>query len=223
MVLNQIEKERDLLKYIESVDFDAVLKNEKVLKVVDIFKQQNISVKFNIDKSLHGYLGVCSEINLRIEVNVYDALLDMLKGYIRKGTFGDLYIPNTMISFKEDENALVYSLIFVLTHEYKHYLQFVNGEMNSVDTSFDFDDKSYGYKTDEAKELEGDADDFAMLTTFKIMRNNNFDDIINDPISIEELKGLVDKLSFSKDFIVKDEESSCPPGYGVVSVEDLPF
>lgn len=155
---------------VEDIDLKKVLKDERVVKVMELLKKDDLEIILNLD-SEESYRGLCTNYLLSskytIEVCVNSGLHEDVFYFNRRGILGDVMNPYSLpVEPKNIEDIGVYSILFTILHEYKHYLQYKAGLIENIDISLDGNNK---YITTEAQILEDEADDFALAHIRDIM------------------------------------------------------
>ena len=231
MQIENIKTEKELKNYIKGLNFEEILKDERICNIIDILKNQNINTILKKEKKLHSYAGYFSD-NMTITIVMQDTIFDLLSQYKRKAeTFGEIYLDNTIVHFKNDSDAIVYTIVYTLLHEYKHYLQLINGELANIDKSFndDITSPNYGYQDENTKKVDEDAEDFALVNAYQIMIKNNYENIIKEQIDIDSMKTILADYLGEIAGLTKEDEAefdklleSCPEGFALIDDEDLP-
>ena len=155
-MIKDIKNKVQLKQYIDSVDVSALIKDERIAKVVEILNSKGIDVNFDINRDNTKFCGYANK-NINIDIYVYGALLDIVSKYLRNGGFfGDISVSNMTFDFEDDYDILVFPVIFTILHEYKHCVQYSEGLMDGVNVEYED-----GYASEEAILLELEAEKFA--------------------------------------------------------------
>lgn len=156
MIIKKIKNEYQLKEYIFSLNISDILKDERIYKIINTFKDENIEVEFDINSDNLNFTGYANK-GSSIKIYVLASLFDNISKYLRNGGFfGDISCSNNTFAFKKDLDILVFSIILTLLHEYKHCIQYSEGLMEGVNTEY-----NNGYISDEAMLLEYEAEKFA--------------------------------------------------------------
>ena len=149
-----------------------LIKHSKIEKVKSMLYSRNINLEFDICKESF-FRGYCikspNEKNKYIiHINVKESLKEDLLNFNKRGVLGDVFNPQVKKFIpKSIEDIGVYSILYTLLHEYKHYIQYENGELDNIDMSLDKNNK---YSNDNATILEEDAEMFALEHIYDLMQ-----------------------------------------------------
>lgn len=159
---------------INSYNLDEILNCKKIKEIKSILLSKQINLELCLDKESF-YRGYCIEDksgNFRyiIHVNIQESLKEDINNFNRRGALGDVFNPEVELFIPNNKQDLgEYSIIYTILHEYKHYLQYINGRLDNIDISLDENNK---YIDNKAIILEEEAELFALENIQDVMKNN---------------------------------------------------
>ena len=109
-------------------------KDERYEKLLSFLNTHNLMIKYDENLkdetgiSVNGYIDLKNSI---ITINWLNAFLDDFYAFSRTGILGDIYSPYKPTKPSSMDEIMLYSILKVLFHEYKHYLQYQNTD-NSI-------------------------------------------------------------------------------------------
>lgn len=156
---------------VEDINLKNVLKDERLVKIIGVLSKDDLEIILDLE-SKEFYRGVCNKCSISdkyfINICVQTGLDEDIFYFNRRGLLGDVMNPYRQpVKPKNINDIGVYSIIFTILHEYKHYLQYKNGLMNNI--NIDVDQYNH-YTTNEAQLLEDEAEDFALEHIIDIMK-----------------------------------------------------
>lgn len=154
-------------------NLSELIKDERVLKVREILLGKNIRLLLEIDKEKQ-YRGRCSK---NLDENIYNIYICVKTGlcedifyFNKRGVLGDIWNPSTEPFVPKNSLDIgVYSIIFTILHEYKHYLQYCEGLIDGVDISVNSNNK---YVSEKAQLLEEEAESFALKYIVNLLKGD---------------------------------------------------
>lgn len=155
---------KDLNVNINDFVLPELIKHKKIQEVKSILSSKNINLEFDINKGAF-YRGYCAKDNNEtckyiIHVNVKESLKEDISNFNKRGVLGDVFNPEAKVFIpKNIEDIGVYSILYTILHEYKHYIQDINGKLDNIDISLDDNNR---YISKEASILEEEAEEFAL-------------------------------------------------------------
>lgn len=153
---------KDLILNRDSLRISQLIKDKALKEIIDILKDKNIEVELDIlnTEFCRGRYTQVSDKNHEIYINVDLGIKEDFEKFNRRGVLGDIYNPNCRIFIPKNEYECgIYSVMFTMLHEYKHYVQRINGKlMDDLDITLN----NTRYVNPVAQELEMEAEDFAL-------------------------------------------------------------
>ena len=157
---------------IDNYSLSELIKHKKIQEVESILSSKNIALEFDINTE-PSYRGFCIKdvtktYSYTIHVNVKESLKEDIINFNIRGVLGDIFNPEAKLFVpKNTEDIGVYSILFTILHEYKHYIQYIEGRLDGVDTSLGENNK---YISKEALILEEEAEEFALENICDLMQ-----------------------------------------------------
>lgn len=156
---------------IDDFILSELINHKKIQEVKAILSSKNISLEFDINRGsfYRGYYAkdnneTCKYI---IHVNVKESLKEDILNFNRRGILGDVFNPEAKVFIpKNIEDIGVYSILYTILHEYKHYIQDINGKLDNIDKSLDDNNRYIGKETSI---LEEEAELFALKHIYDLM------------------------------------------------------
>ena len=158
---------------ISDFNFNDLVRDNSLLEVEKILSKMNINLildKINTEK----YRGYCfknkeDSSKFDIYINIKKGLEEDIFYFNKRGVLGDIFNPNGEVFIPKNHREMgVYSILFTILHEYKHYIQYKEGRLNNIDTSL-YKNK---YISSEAQILEIEAEQFALDNINNALKNN---------------------------------------------------
>lgn len=162
---------KDLKVSIDDYLLSELIKHKKIQEVKTILSSKNIILEFDINTETY-YRGFCIKDDVKtcsyiIHVNVKESLKEDISNFNRRGILGDVFSPEAKVFIpKSLEDIGVYSILYTILHEYKHYIQYINGRLQNIDISLDNNNR---YINKESSMLEEEAEEFALDNIYDLM------------------------------------------------------
>lgn len=158
---------------ISEFNFDDLAKDDTLLKVENILSKSSINLILDKNNSTN-YRGYCfknksNNSKFDIYVNIKKGLEEDIFYFNKRGILGDIFNPNGETFMpKNNRDIGVYSILFTILHEYKHYIQYKEGRLDNIDISL----SNNKYISPEAQSLEIEAEQFALDNINNALNNN---------------------------------------------------
>lgn len=158
---------------INNYNLTRITNYKKIQEIKALLLEKKINLELCIDEEsfYRGYCVKSSDNNSYIiHVNVKESLKEDLNNFSKRGVLGDVFNPEAELFIPNNKQDLMeYSIIYTILHEYKHYIQYINGRLDNIDISLDKNNK---YINNEAVILEEEAEFFALENICDVMKNN---------------------------------------------------
>ena len=158
---------------ISDFNFDDLVKDTILLEVKHILSNININLILDKNDSTN-YRGCC--FRNKEDISKFDVYINIKKGleedifyFNKRGILGDIFNPNGETFMpKNNRDIGVYSILFTILHEYKHYIQYKEGRLDNIDISL----SNNKYISPKAQSLEIEAEQFALDNINNALNNN---------------------------------------------------
>lgn len=135
---------------------NKIKQNQLLEGLIEEMEQTGVKIVISYDTELK-YQGYYDEVKQKITLAIPCISKEGLFSYHKNECFGDIDFPDTLYSFKNptEENITLYKVIEVLYHQYKHFLQDLEGSLvNLTDEKIYFlEEQAEMYACKKSKEF----------------------------------------------------------------------